>query len=126
MLTASGGTGTYTWSISTGELPAGLLFADGAISGTPRVAGAYDFTVTVTDTEGRVANYPGRIVVAEKLAVSTLLLRPGRVGKLYGATVKTIGGVKPVAWRISRGPLPRGVRFDRLDREARGHAEARG
>jgi len=114
MLTTSGGTGTYTWAISTGELPSGLVFAAGAISGTPRVAGSYDFTVTVTDTEGRVANYPGRMVVAEKLAVSTLLLRPGRVGKLYGASVKTIGGIKPVSWRISRGPLPRGVRFDRL------------
>ena len=113
-LTASGGSGTYTWSVSTGELPSGLVFANGAISGTPRVAGAYDFTVTLTDTEGRVANYPVTIVVAEKLAVSTLLLRPGRVGKLYGAKVKTIGGIKPVSWRIARGPLPRGVRLDRV------------
>jgi hypothetical protein len=113
MLTASGGTGTYTWSISTGELPPGMLFAAGAISGTPRAAGSYDFTVSATDTEARVANYPVRIVVAEKLAVSTLLLRPGRVGKLYSASVKTLGGIKPVSWRISRGPLPRGVRFDR-------------
>ena len=113
MLTASGGTGTYTWSV-IGDLPTGLDFADGALSGTPEEAGSYAFTVRVTDSEGRVANYPTRVLVAEELAVSTLVLRPGMVGKLYGASVKTLGGIKPVSWRISRGPLPRGVRFDRL------------
>jgi large repetitive protein len=114
MLLASGGTGTYTWSLTSGALPTGLTLADGAIAGTPTLAGAYPFIVTVTDSEGRVANYPGRIVVAETLEVSTLLLRPGKVGKLYGARVRTIGGAKPAAWRILRGPLPRGVRFDRV------------
>ena len=113
MLVASGGTGTYTWTLTSGALPAGLTLADGAIAGTPTVAGAYPFIVTVTDSEGRTANYPGRIVVASKLAVATLLLRPGKVGKLYGAKVKTLGGVQPAMWRIIRGPLPRGVRFDR-------------
>ena len=29
------------------------------------------------------------------------------------AKVATLGGVKPATWRIVRGPLPRGVRFDR-------------
>ena len=114
MLTASGGSGTYTWSLSEGELPTGLLFADGAISGTPRVAGVYLFTVSLSDTEGRATTYPTRIVVAEKLTVSTLLLRPGKVGKLYQAKLRAIGGIKPVSWRITRGPLPRGVRFDRI------------
>ena len=113
MLLASGGTGTYTWTLTSGTLPAGLTLADGAIAGTPTLAGSHPFIATVTDSEGRVANYPGRIVVVEKLAVSTPLLRPGKVGKLYGAKVKTLGGVKPVEWQILRGPLPRGVRFDR-------------
>ena len=113
MLVASGGTGTYTWTLSSGTLPTGLTLADGAIAGTPSAAGAYPFIATVTDSEGRIANYPGRIVVAPKLAFATLLLRPGKVGKLYGAKVRTLGGVQPATWRILRGPLPRGVRFDR-------------
>jgi hypothetical protein len=114
VLAASGGDGTYVWSLTSGALPPGLTMVDGAIAGTPTApAGVYPFTVTVTDSEARVANYPARIVVAEKLAVSTLLLRPGKVGKLYAAKVATSGGVKPATWRIIVGPLPRGVRFDR-------------
>jgi hypothetical protein len=113
VLAASGGDGTYVWSLTSGALPPGLSMVDGAIAGTPTTSGAYPFTVTVTDSEARVANYPARIVVAEKLAVSTLLLRPGKVGKLYAAKVATSGGVKPATWRIVVGPLPRGVRFDR-------------
>ncbi len=47
-LTATGGDGTYTWSISAGSLPAGLsLSAAGVISGTPTTAGRSDFTVQV-------------------------------------------------------------------------------
>jgi hypothetical protein len=114
MLVVSGGTGTYTWSLTSGTLPTGLTLTDGAIAGTPTVSGAYPFIATVTDSEGRVANYPGRIVVAEKLAVATLVLRPGKVGKLYGAKLKTLGGVRPTTWRAVRGQLPRGVRFERL------------
>ena len=113
LLTATGGNATYTWSLTSGELPPGLLIADGAISGTPTTAGLYPFTATVTDTEGRVANYPARIFVAEKLAVSTLLLRPAKQGRYYQAKVKTVGGILPRSWRIVRGPLPRGIRFDR-------------
>jgi large repetitive protein len=113
MLTATGGNGTYTWSLSSGTLPNGLLFADGAISGRPRVAGAYAFTVTATDSEGRVANYPGRIVVVPKLTISTRLVLPARVGTFFQRKLATVGGVKPAVWRIARGPLPRGIFLDR-------------
>ena len=114
LLAATGGTGTYTWSLTSGALPPGLTLADGAIAGTPTTAGIYRFTATVTDSEGRVANYPARIVVADKLAISTVLL-PSRDGRqaLLPAKLKTLGGVKPATWRIVRGPLPRGFRFDR-------------
>jgi hypothetical protein len=112
-LEASGGVGTYTWSLASGQLPPGLTLADGAISGRPRTAGTYAFVAKVTDADGRSANYPARVVVAAKLAVVTTLFRPAKVGKLYGARLKTVGGVAPAAWRITLGPLPRGIRFDR-------------
>ena len=57
-LTATGGSGTYAWSLTSGALPPGLILEEGAISGTPTTAGVYAFTATLTDSEGRVANYP--------------------------------------------------------------------
>lgn len=49
---ATGGTAPYVWS-STGDLPAGLTFAekdgDYVLSGTPSTSGAFTFTVKVTD-----------------------------------------------------------------------------
>ena len=66
-----------------------------------------------TDAEGRTAHYPARIVVAEKLAITTALFRPAKVGEPYGVKLKTFGGVKPTSWRITAGQLPRGVRFTR-------------
>jgi large repetitive protein len=110
---AQGGFGTYTWAVTAGTVPPGLALLNGAIMGRPTTAGSFTFITSVTDAEGRMANYTARIVVAEKLSISTLVLKPGKVGKLYAAKLKTLGGVKPTSWRIFRGPLPRGIRFDR-------------
>lgn len=55
-LVAVGGTQPVTsWAVTTGTLPAGLSISatTGTISGTPSAAGAYSFTVTATDPEGR-------------------------------------------------------------------------
>jgi hypothetical protein len=112
-LVAGGGTGTYTWSLASGALPVGFaLAADGTVAGTTRTSGSSTATVRLTDTEGRTADYPANIVVAARLAVSTLVLRPGKVGRLYRAKVSSTGGVLPKTWKLARGPLPRGIRFD--------------
>ncbi|MBM3293373.1 MAG: hypothetical protein FJY82_02490, partial [Candidatus Aminicenantes bacterium] len=51
-LVALGGTPPYTWSLTSGALPAGLELnaSTGAIAGTPTAAGPYNFTVRVTDS----------------------------------------------------------------------------
>ena len=47
-LQASGGTGSYAWSLVAGQLPPGLgLAPGGVISGTPTAAGSFNFTVQV-------------------------------------------------------------------------------
>jgi hypothetical protein len=113
-LAASGGSGTYTWAIATGTLPSGFtLGADGTVSGTTQTAGSSQATLRLTDTEGRTADFAANFAVAARLAVTTLALKPGRVGKLYRARVTSTGGLLPKAWKITKGPLPRGVRFDR-------------
>ena len=52
-LTATGGVPPYTWSVSTGSLPAGLNLnsTTGAITGTPSSPTSASFGVTVTDTQ---------------------------------------------------------------------------
>jgi hypothetical protein len=52
-LQASGGTQPYSWSISSGNPPAGLSInsGSGVISGTPTATGTSTFTVTVADSE---------------------------------------------------------------------------
>lgn len=113
-LTATGGSGTYTWSIAGGALPTGYaLAADGTLAGRTQTAGAYRATLRLTDSEGRTADYAAAFNVASRLAISTQKLRPGRVGRLYRARVATSGGISPKIWKIKRGPLPRGIRFDR-------------
>ncbi|MEQ9397702.1 MAG: VCBS repeat-containing protein [Longimicrobiales bacterium] len=46
-LTATGGTGSYTWSLTAGSLPPGLSLgaSTGTISGTPTTTGTSNFTV---------------------------------------------------------------------------------
>jgi hypothetical protein len=115
-LAATGGTGpgTYTWTLE-GTLPEGVVFdpTTATFSGRPRATGAFAFSAKATDQQGRTATYPGRIVVAARLDIATQSLRPGKVGKLYRAKLKTLGGVKPTVWKVKKGPLPRGIRLDR-------------
>ena len=112
-LTPSGGSGTYTFALSAGSLPTGLaLAANGSVVGTTRAAGVYRATIRLSDTEGRTTDYAANFGVAARLAVSTLALRPGKVGRPYRAKVASTGGVLPRKWKILKGPLPKGVRFD--------------
>ncbi|MCG3162016.1 MAG: hypothetical protein JMDDDDMK_03244 [Acidobacteria bacterium] len=51
-LSATGGSGLYSFKLSAGALPAGLVVGDGAIVGTPTQAGLFNFTVRATDANG--------------------------------------------------------------------------
>jgi hypothetical protein len=65
-LTASGGSGTYRWSVA-GALPAGLtLSSAGVLAGTTSSAGTYPVTVTVVDGQeaSRSASQPYSLYVA--------------------------------------------------------------
>lgn len=52
-LSASGGVGVRTWSLTGGQLPPGLaLSTDGRVSGTPQSGGTFAFRATVTAASG--------------------------------------------------------------------------
>jgi hypothetical protein len=111
---AAGGQGPYVWT-QNGTLPSGIEFdvSDGSLIGEAEEAGTFRFTVSVADAEGRTLTYAGTIIVAERLAIMTRRLKKGKVGQVYRSKLVSTGGVRPVAWRIKRGPLPKGIRFDR-------------
>ena len=49
ILEVSGGVAPYTFAVTAGTLPAGLILSNGVISGIPTVQGASNFTITATD-----------------------------------------------------------------------------
>ena len=56
---------SLSWSLSSGELPAGLLLnSDGTITGTPAADGTYQFTAKAQDTNGRSATSAFILTVA--------------------------------------------------------------
>ncbi|HXA19198.1 MAG TPA: IPTL-CTERM sorting domain-containing protein [Thermoanaerobaculia bacterium] len=49
---ASGGTAPYSFSVTSGDLPDGLMLTGGVLSGTPSKKGSFSFAVTATDSRG--------------------------------------------------------------------------
>jgi putative Ig domain-containing protein len=115
-VTATGGSGSYSWSLSSGALPAGVVLdpATGTLSGTPRVAGNFALGLTATDSEGRAQTLNAVLRVARRLAIRPLRSRTAIVGRSYRATLSTVGGVGRARWRVVGGKLPAGVRLSRL------------
>ena len=99
-LAATGGTTPYTWTVSSGALPAGLSLSGSAITGTPTTAGDVDFTVQVTDSANRPATKALRITINPAvLSITTPSLSPGTVGQVYnGTTSAATGGTPPYSW----------------------------
>jgi Bacterial Ig domain/Putative Ig domain len=113
-LAATGGTAPYSWSISSGTLPAGLTLASttGVIAGTPAGTGSSNFTVKVTDTNTLTATKSLSIAVAvapSSPSISTASLLGGTQNAIYSATLAAIGGTAPYTWSVSSGTLPTGL-----------------
>lgn len=115
-LVASGGSGSYTYAITGGALPAGLaLGAGGVLSGTPTASGPYLFTVTATDTSGVPGPYSGSRSYSGSVAAPSLTLPAGplpaaTLSQPYAASAGSAsGGTAPYSYVISAGSLPPGM-----------------
>lgn len=65
-LTVKGGTAPYTFALKSGQLPEGVVLGDtsGTFSGTPTAAGAYSFSIDVSDSKGLSKQQPLQLSVA--------------------------------------------------------------
>lgn len=112
-LVAAGGSGSNTWSVTAGTLPAGLALAasTGVISGTPTASDTASFTVRATSSDGQQATKALEItVVAGPVTVTTTSLTSAVVGAAYTATLTAAGGNgSSFAWNVSAGALPDGL-----------------
>jgi uncharacterized repeat protein (TIGR02543 family) len=79
---ASEGTGAYTYSITGGALPPGLLLSGTTISGTPLSAGTYGFTITAVDNvSGKAASQTYSIAIGKR----AITVKADDKSKVYGA-----------------------------------------
>jgi hypothetical protein len=111
ILTSGGGTGTVTWSVTAGSLPAGLSLSGSTISGTPTTVGASNFTVSATDssTPPQTKTQALTIVISPALSITTTSLPDGTLGTAYSESIQTSGGTLPFTWSVTSGSLPAGL-----------------
>ena len=113
-LVATGGTTPYTWSLTSGTLPAGLSFNAGVISGTPTASASASLTFNVVDSGNPAQSSSATLLLSvapAKLTITTASLPGGQVGASYSVTLTAIGGTAPYTWSITSGTLPAGLSF---------------
>src|SRR5262249_45755430 len=114
VLTATGGMPPYSWSISSGRLPAGLILAGapGQITGMHTNASNSVVTFQVKDSSSPSQTATASLivnVVPNILTITTTSLPNGQVGVPYFQSIQTLAGTPPFKWELTGGgALPPG------------------
>jgi hypothetical protein len=118
-LVGSGGTAPYSFGVTAGALPAGLILAaDNDVEGTPTTVQTSTFTIRGTDANGCFASIAYTIVIAAApvppavcpvVTVSPATLPNGTVDAAYSQTLVASGGTGPYSFGITAGVLPAGL-----------------
>jgi hypothetical protein len=110
VVSASGGTAPYTYTVSSGALPPVLLLnsSTGAITGTPTTAGVFNFTITAKDANNCPGSQPYSISIATcpPITLTPATLPTPVVGTPYSQVVSASGGAAPYAYAVTSGALP--------------------
>ena len=114
-LTTDGGTGPYTYSVSTGSVPPGTTFAaEGNLSGTPIAAGDFSFTIRSEDSSGAPGPYFTTRAYTVTIAPPSIELTPvslpnAMFGEAYSQIVSADGSIAPYSFAVTSGALPPGL-----------------
>lgn len=114
-LAAAGGTAPYSWSLTSGTLPAGLSLSasSGAISGTPTAAAtSVQLALKVIDSSTPALTQSATVtltIVPAALGITNTSLPNGQTGSAYSATLTSTGGTSPFTWLVTSGTLPAGI-----------------
>ncbi|HQR34558.1 MAG TPA: putative Ig domain-containing protein, partial [Blastocatellia bacterium] len=103
-LSATGGTGVYTFSLTSGALPTGLMLSGNMIIGTPISAGASTFTIRATDDNNCFGEHTYTIVIGSTGLMYYPLARPVRL-------LDTRSGASPNACNQPSAPITGGSTF---------------
>mgnify|MGYP003668044321 CR=1 FL=1 len=127
VVAAVGGTPGYTYSVSSEDLPEGLVIdaASGAVSGIPVTAGSFSVTCRVQDSSDfpAVASQVGVIIIhgpASALTVHTTSLAGATYGAPYYSGIVVSGGVPAYGFAIVMGNLPPGLSLSSVTGELAG------
>jgi hypothetical protein len=116
-LVPTGGTGTKTWDILSGSLPAGLnLSSSGVISGTPATTGTSSPNFRVRDSGNPQQTATKVLSITINLPappnITTTILPNATFNVPYNQTLGITGGTSPLVWGVIAGALPDGLTID--------------
>ena len=104
--------GSYTFSLATGNLPAGLTLhpATGVISGTPTSTGSTTFTLKAQGAGGCFVTQSYTVVIGcPTVAIFPASLPDGIVGSAYGQTITASPAGGNYTFAVTSGSLPAGL-----------------
>ena len=117
-LNAQGGSQPYTWTITSGQLPPGIIQigqGGGWINGVATQLGTYNFVLQVKDSSSPGYTVSQAISLQVKpvpLQITGVDAPPAPLGLNYHFQVPLFGGTPPFVWNVSSGQLPPGLILD--------------
>jgi hypothetical protein len=107
---ATGGTSPYHYTISGGQLPAGMsLSAGGLLTGTPTAGGVFPITVLATDADSVTGSQTYSLtILAPTITVAPSTLPAASIGVPYTQSFTAAGGTSPYTYVLA-GTLPSGL-----------------